>query len=68
MAINIGGSVNFGPSDQTDLKGQRRCNLGCGGEPIMKGGWHMGPLGRPYMSSNCGLLRCVAFCSLLESS
>ena len=32
-AVYIGGSVNSEPSDQTDLKGWRRCNLGGGGEP-----------------------------------
>ena len=37
MAVYIGGSVNSGPSDQTDLKGRRRCNLGSGGEPTFKG-------------------------------
>jgi hypothetical protein len=31
------GSVNFGPSDQTDLKGRRRCNLGSGGKPTFEG-------------------------------
>jgi hypothetical protein len=29
--VYIGQSVNFGPSDQSDLKGQHRCNLGGGG-------------------------------------
>jgi len=36
MVVYIGGSVNSRPSDQTDLKGQRRCNLGAGGEPTFK--------------------------------
>ena len=37
MAVYIGGSVNSRPSDQTDLKGQRRCNLGGGGESTFEG-------------------------------
>jgi len=36
-AIYIGGSVNSRPSDQTNLKGQRRCNLGGSGEPTFEG-------------------------------
>ena len=36
MAVYIGRSVNSGPSDQTDLKGWCRCNLGGGGEPTFK--------------------------------
>ena len=36
--VYIGQSVNFGPSNQTDLKEQRRCNLGGGGEPTFEGG------------------------------
>ena len=32
MAIYIGGSINFVPLDQTDLKGWRRCNIGGGGK------------------------------------
>jgi len=37
-AVYIGGSVNSGPSDQTDLKGQCRCNLGGGGKLTYEGG------------------------------
>ena len=32
MVVYIGGNINSGPSDQTDLKGWRRYNLGGGGE------------------------------------
>jgi hypothetical protein len=34
--VYIDRSINSEPSDQTDLKGQRRCNLGGGGEPTFK--------------------------------
>ena len=37
MAVYIGGSVNYGPSDQTNLKGWCRCNLGGGGEMTFEG-------------------------------
>ena len=37
MAVYIGGSINSGPSDQTNLKGQRRCNLGGDGELTFEG-------------------------------
>ena len=37
-AVYIGSSVNSEPSDQTDLKEWRRCNLGGGGEPTFEGG------------------------------
>ena len=30
------GSLNSGPLDQTDLKGQCKCNLGGGGEPTFE--------------------------------
>ena len=36
MAVYIGGSINSGPSDQTDLKGWRRYNLGGSGELTLK--------------------------------
>ena len=36
--LYIGQSINSGPSDQTGLKEQRRCNLGGGGESIFEGG------------------------------
>jgi hypothetical protein len=36
MAVYIRGSINSGPSDQTDLKGWCRCNLGGGGEPTFE--------------------------------
>ena len=36
--VYIGRSINSGPSDQTDLKERRRCNLGGGGEPTFEGG------------------------------
>jgi hypothetical protein len=34
--LYIGGSVNSGPSDRTNLKEWRRCNLGGGGEPTFE--------------------------------
>ena len=36
-AVYIGGSINSEPSDQTDLKERRRCNLGGSGEPTFEG-------------------------------
>ena len=36
-AVYIRGSINSGPSDQTDLKQRRRCNLGGSGEPTFEG-------------------------------
>ena len=77
MAVYIGGSISSGPSDQTNLKGWRRCNLGGGGEPTFEGGadrwghWAdrpAGGAGRPHMSCSQGLLLWVAFWCLLESS
>ena len=35
--LYIGGSINSGPSDQTNLKGERRCNLRGGGELTYEG-------------------------------
>ena len=35
--LYIGRSINSGPSDQTDLKERRRCNLGGGGELTFEG-------------------------------
>ena len=35
--VYIGQSINSRPSDQTDLKEQRRCNLGGSGEPTFEG-------------------------------
>ena len=35
-AVYILGSINSGPSDQTDLKEWRRCNLGGDGEPTFE--------------------------------
>ena len=76
-AVYIGGSVNSGPSDQTDLKERRRCNLGGGGEPTFEGGadrWAQGggrPVGgasQPHMVATYPLLRWFAFWSHLESS
>jgi hypothetical protein len=32
MVVYIGGSINSGPLDQTDLKGRYRCNQGGSGE------------------------------------
>ena len=75
--VYIGWSVNSGPSDQTDLKEQRRCNLGGGGEPTFEGGanrWAQGarrPIGgasQPHMEATYPPLRWFAFWSLLESS
>jgi hypothetical protein len=37
-AVYIGGSINSGRLDQTDLKGRRRCNLRGGGEPTLQDG------------------------------
>jgi hypothetical protein len=54
--LYIGGTINSKPSDQTDLKQQRKLNLGGGGESTYKGetnrrdpqaGWPMGWAGRP---------------------
>ena len=56
------------PSDQTDLNGWRRCNLGGGGEPTFEGGadrWG------PQASRPAGthpLLRWVISWSVLEPS
>ena len=61
--IYIGWSVNFGPSDQTNLKERRRCNLGDGGEPTFEGGadrWAQGAgqptggAGQPHMAATYG--------------
>jgi hypothetical protein len=77
MAVYIGGSVNSRPSDQTDLKGWRRCNLGGDGEPSFEGkhdmcvpwaGRPQGGANRPHMSAPQGLLWWVAVQSVLESS
>ena len=75
--VYIGGSVNPEPSDQTDLKERRRCNLGGGAEPRFEGGadrWAQGArrpasgAGWPHMAATCPPLRWFAFWSLLESS
>ena len=66
MAVYIGGSINSGPLDQTDYKGQCRCNLGGSGEPTFEGGadrW--GPLARAPPGSH--LPSALVVC-LLESS
>ena len=64
MAVYIGGSINSGPSDQTDLIERRRCNLGGSGEPTFEGGadrWAQGaamwgrstpPIGQPAYGSH----------------
>jgi len=64
MAVYIGGSVNSGPSDQTDLNKQRRYNLGCGGELTFEGEDDMwGPqVGRPVGGASQPLKVC--FCGL----
>jgi hypothetical protein len=36
--VYIGWGINSGPSDQTDLKEWRRCNLGDGGKSTYEGG------------------------------
>jgi hypothetical protein len=36
--VYIGGSINSGRLDQTDLKRQHRCNLGGGGESMLQDG------------------------------
>ena len=75
--LYIGRGINSGPSDQTDLKERRRCNLGGGGEPTFEGGpnrWAQGAgrtaggADRPHMVATCPPLRWFAFWSLLESS
>ena len=75
--LYIGGYVKSGPSDQTDLKQRRRCNLGGSGEPTFEGEddmwvpWADRPasgVGWPHMSAPRGLLWWVAFRSVLESS
>ena len=53
MSVYIGGSVNSGPSDQTDLKGRRRCNLESGGEPTFEGEANQGAhrlVGWPHLA------------------
>ena len=61
--LYIGGSINSGPSDETNLKGWRRCNLGGGGEPTYEAEadwWNhwasrpVGGAGWPHMSSSRG--------------
>ena len=75
--LYMGRSINSAPSDQTDLKERRRCNLGGGGEPTFEGGadrWAQGAgrpaggVGRPHMAATYPLLWWFAFYSLLESS
>ena len=77
MAVYIGDSVNSGPSNQTDLKGRHRCNLGGGREPTFEGEhdiwvpWAGRPAGGadwPHMSASRGLSWRVAFWCLLEPS
>ena len=77
MAVYIGGSVNSGLSDQTDLKERHRCDLQDGGEPTFKGEtdpWVpqadrlVGGAGRPHMLAPRRGSRWFAFWSVLESS
>jgi hypothetical protein len=58
--LYIGQSINSGPLDQTDLKEQRRCNLGGGEEPTFKGGANR--------AATCPSLQWFAFWSLPESA
>jgi hypothetical protein len=59
----IGGYINSGSSNQTNLKEWCRCNLGGGGEPMFKAGadtWSQGDGGvqvGPDLSSSRSLLR-----------
>ena len=75
--VYIGWSINSEPSDQTDLKERRRCDLGGGGEPTFEGGadrWAQvaerpaGGADWPHMATTCPPLRWFALWSLLESS
>jgi len=77
MSAYIGGSINSVPSNQTDLKGRHRCNLGGDREPTFKGEhdrWDhwadrlAGQAGRPHMSWSCAHLSWFASWSVLEPS